>query len=316
QFERLDISRTHFFNLIQDLRHPEDLALRLDLLKVLTDKGKCLSHFEDKAPQFLLQWMPEVLSAGRAFDFLSLLINVIKFNSSFLDKEVVAGFVQANYRDYTLLKGAVFFVGAALWSHKAVPTLKHTPAAVLPSIYRALDCKHPSVAYEAAVALQWLIGDPPKPITPFVWKFVLDVLEKLVCLPEVEQASASSQQLQQMVHDIVSKVEKSYDEGTYKGCPQRLFNIVAKCASLRPEASLQRLIQYCAEKAQVPTLNWVTNLSEILEKYFKAEPRPSVRLYTLNVVSSVLSNNRHLYEASGGSLKARDTVDSDAVRPV
>ncbi|XP_029838078.2 tuberin isoform X1 [Ixodes scapularis] len=379
QFERLDISRTHFFNLIQDLRHPEDLALRLDLLKVLTDKGKCLSHFEDKAPQFLLQWMPEVLSAGRAFDFLSLLINVIKFNSSFLDKEVVAGFVQntcilccrtnsesdvrlglevldsvvgysllssevlphlvptlcrtvvlaklsepswrtmrnlqgthlghnvisylcriledrANYRDYTLLKGAVFFVGAALWSHKAVPTLKHTPAAVLPSIYRALDCKHPSVAYEAAVALQWLIGDPPKPITPFVWKFVLDVLEKLVCLPEVEQASASSQQLQQMVHDIVSKVEKSYDEGTYKGCPQRLFNIVAKCASLRPEASLQRLIQYCAEKAQVPTLNWVTNLSEILEKYFKAEPRPSVRLYTLNVVSSVLSNNRHLYE--------------------
>ncbi|KAG0444091.1 hypothetical protein HPB47_014184, partial [Ixodes persulcatus] len=219
QFERLDISRTHFFNLIQDLRHPEDLALRLDLLKVLTDKGKCLSHFEDQAPRFLLEWMPEVLSASRAFDFLSLLINVIKFNSSFLDKEVVAGFVQntcilccrtnsesdvrlglevldsvvgysllssevlphlvptlcrtvvlaklsepswrtmrnlqgthlghnvisylcriledrANYRDYTLLKGAVFFVGAALWSHKAVPTLKHTPAAVLPSIYR------------------------------------------------------------------------------------------------------------------------------------------------------------------------------------
>lgn len=219
QYDRLDISRKHFFGLILDLHFPEDLVLRLDLLRALTDNGKSISQFEDQAPPFLLKWMPEVLSAGRAYDFLSLLKNVIKFNSSFLDKDVVTGFVQhtcilccrtnsesdvrlglevldsvvgysllssevlphlvptvcrtvvmaklsepswrtmrnllgthlghnvisflcriledrSNYEDHTLLKGSVFFVGAALWSPKAVPTLKHTPAAVLPSILR------------------------------------------------------------------------------------------------------------------------------------------------------------------------------------
>ncbi len=43
---------------------------------------------------FLLKWMPEVISAGYICDFLSLLINVIKFNAAYLYEEEVAGLVQ------------------------------------------------------------------------------------------------------------------------------------------------------------------------------------------------------------------------------
>ena len=35
--------------------------------------------------------------------------------------------------DQNLMRGAVFYIGMALWGFKKVPSLKHTPAAVLPS---------------------------------------------------------------------------------------------------------------------------------------------------------------------------------------
>lgn len=379
QNDRLDTSRTHFFRVVLDLQRPEDLAKRLDLLKALTDNGKCISNFEDKAPEFLLKWMPEVLQAGKASEFLSLLVNVIKFNSAFLDKEIVTGIVQytcilccrtnsendvklgldvldsivgysilssdilphivptacrtvviaklsepswrvmhnlqgthlghgvisylcriledrMNYRDHTLLKGAVFFLGAALWSSKAVPTLKHTPAAVLPSIAKALESKQASVAYEAAVALHWLMGSRTTLLTAFTWEFVLDVLEKLVCLPEVQQPSGGTQQLRDLVHDLVTRMEAMHEDGSYRGSIDRLFDIVEKCMHFMPEASVQRLIQFRAEKVQIPALQWVHNLSQLLERYFRTETRTSIRVKTLDVLSFVLSTNRHLYE--------------------
>ena len=38
-----------------------------------------------------------------------------------------------NINDFTLLRGAVFFVGMALWGSRKVTSLKHPPASVLPS---------------------------------------------------------------------------------------------------------------------------------------------------------------------------------------
>ena len=41
--------------------------------------------------------------------------------------------------DGALLRGAVFFVGMALWGSQRIPTLKHAPASVLPSFLHALS---------------------------------------------------------------------------------------------------------------------------------------------------------------------------------
>ena len=35
--------------------------------------------------------------------------------------------------DFNLMRGAVFYIGMALWGFRKVHSLKHTPAAVLPS---------------------------------------------------------------------------------------------------------------------------------------------------------------------------------------
>ena len=46
---------------------------------------------------FLLHWMPEVVKLAKPVDFLSLLINFVHYNATYLDEEVLVGLVQWVY---------------------------------------------------------------------------------------------------------------------------------------------------------------------------------------------------------------------------
>ena len=70
---------------------------RLELLQSLTENGKDILHLEERMGPFLLDWMP-IVTAGdgkRGAEFLSLLVNVIKFNSAYIDEDIISGFVQS-----------------------------------------------------------------------------------------------------------------------------------------------------------------------------------------------------------------------------
>lgn len=69
---------------------------RLELLQSLTDNGKDIVHLEEKMGPFLLTWLPIVTGTDgkRSAEFLSLLVNVIKFNSACIDEDVILGLVQ------------------------------------------------------------------------------------------------------------------------------------------------------------------------------------------------------------------------------
>lgn len=43
--------------------------------------------------------------------------------------------------DAPLLRGAVFFVGMALWGAHRLPALKNTPTLVLPSFYKVMHMR-------------------------------------------------------------------------------------------------------------------------------------------------------------------------------
>ncbi|KAJ8682291.1 hypothetical protein QAD02_018083 [Eretmocerus hayati] len=98
QFSRISpIMRLKFFNFVKDHEIPEDMGLRLELLQSLTDRGKDIVHLEEKMGPFLLAWMPVVINADGKMvaEFLSLLVNVIKFNSACIDEDVMLGLVQS-----------------------------------------------------------------------------------------------------------------------------------------------------------------------------------------------------------------------------
>ena len=94
QYDNLNMMRAHFFRVIQDHEVEEDLSYRLDMLESLTNNGKDIQYFENKIGKFMLRWINQMEAEGLIVQFLELLINIIKFNATFLEKETTVGYVQ------------------------------------------------------------------------------------------------------------------------------------------------------------------------------------------------------------------------------
>lgn len=94
QYEGLAMMRSHYFKVIQNHEVPEDIQQRLELLKTLTNKGKDIVHFEEEIGRFMLDWIPEIVAARLTEAYLEILVNIVKFNVSYLDKEILIGIVQ------------------------------------------------------------------------------------------------------------------------------------------------------------------------------------------------------------------------------
>lgn len=93
--------RAKLFAFLRSHENVEDTVQRFHLLKALSENGRDMSYFEEKVGPFLLSWMVsgELYGAGdregvKVEEFMALLINVVKFNSSFLDDDVLGGFIQ------------------------------------------------------------------------------------------------------------------------------------------------------------------------------------------------------------------------------
>ncbi|KAG7209739.1 hypothetical protein KM043_011368 [Ampulex compressa] len=97
QYTKLSsLMRVKFFMVVKDHDFPEDIGPRLELLQSLTENGKDILHLEERMGPFLLEWMPTVTGGDgkRGAEFLSLLVNVIKFNSAYIDEDIISGLVQ------------------------------------------------------------------------------------------------------------------------------------------------------------------------------------------------------------------------------
>ncbi|XP_039314152.1 tuberin isoform X4 [Solenopsis invicta] len=97
QYSKLSsLMRVKFFMVVKEYDIPEDIGPRFELLQTLTEHGKDILHLEERMGPFLLEWMPTVTAGDgkRGAEFLSLLVNVIKFNSAYIDEDVISGLVQ------------------------------------------------------------------------------------------------------------------------------------------------------------------------------------------------------------------------------
>ena len=112
QYAELGIRRGYFFDLIKQssattkrsgtevikCRDP-DLIPRILLLDALTSEGKEVTHFETEIGPLLKRFFPhinDISSQAEPSDnvvkvFLRLLLNVIKFNCSYLDEDTITG---------------------------------------------------------------------------------------------------------------------------------------------------------------------------------------------------------------------------------
>ncbi|XP_067671125.1 tuberin-like isoform X1 [Haliotis asinina] len=386
QLQNLGILRGHFFKVIEALTGPDDLSHRLDLFKVLSENGKNLHDFEDETGPFLLKWMSEVISAGYISNFLSLLINVIKYNAAYLYEDEVAGLVQQtcmipnstrldeehnlklcvavldsvvsysylptsalyhfvaalchmvnkpkfcddswelmrkllgthlghsavytmccmlqdskHLADCLLLRGAVFFIGMALWGAHRVSSLRNTPTSVLPSFRQVLSTSDWLVAYEVTKSVQRLVKKYGKDQQHITWDILLDIIE--IILKQLHSAQLhgalpdSARQCQLEVHDILSAVEELHRHGHFLGSPHRFFTILELCSNKRSESSVEMLMEYQAQAIHPGKEQWMQSLNHLMDKYFRQESRTGIRKKALDILSHVLSINKHVYES-------------------
>ncbi|KAM9490275.1 tuberin isoform 2-T2 [Salvelinus alpinus] len=371
QGERLGPLRAFFFKVIRDYQPSnEDLSDRLEVFKALTENGKDITYLEDDIAGFVLLWMDIGLTA----DFLHVLVNLVKFNSCYLDQNVsvmvqkicllcnrttastdievalqvldavvcynclpsdsltvfiitlcrtvnVKEFCESCWKlmrkvlgthlghsaiytmcrimeeraymeDSPLLRGAVFFVGMALWGAHRLPALKNTPTLVLPSFYKAMWCANEMVSYEIVLSITRLIKKYGKELQVVTWDILLGIIEKL--LQQIQ--SIGSAELKSIVYELLTTVEELYEQNGFHGSSDKFFSLVEKCADKRPDASVLTLISYRAQSIQPAKDGWIQSLHRLMEKFFRNESRSVIRIKVLHILSFVLSTNRQLYE--------------------
>uniref|UniRef100_A0A665UAS3 Tuberin n=1 Tax=Echeneis naucrates TaxID=173247 RepID=A0A665UAS3_ECHNA len=371
QGERLGPLRAYFFKVIRDYQPcNEDLSDRLEVFKALTENGKDITYLEEDIARFVLLWM----DIGLTSDFLHVLVNLVKFNSCYLDQNVsimvqkicllcnrttsstdievalqvldavvcynclpsdsltvfiitlcrtvnVKEFCESCWKlmrkvlgthlghsaiytmcrimeervymeDAPLLRGAVFFVGMALWGAYRLPALKNTPTLVLPSFYKAMSCANEVVSYEIVLSITRLIKKYGKELQVVTWDILLGIIERL--LQQIQ--TIGSAELKAIVYELLTTVEELYEQNGYHGSTEKFFSLVEKCADKRPDASVLTLISYRAQSIQPAKDGWIQSLHRLMEKFFRNEPRSVIRIKVLHILSFVLSTNRQLYE--------------------
>ncbi|XP_062444519.1 tuberin isoform X6 [Rhea pennata] len=370
QGERLGILRAHFFKVIKDYPSNEDLHERLEVFKALTENGRYITYLEEELADFVLQWM----DVGLSSEFLLVLVNLVKFNSCYLEDYVAdmvhkicllciqtSSFVdieislqvldavvcynclpsenlpvfiitlcrtinvkelcepcwklmrnllgthlghsaiynmcrimedRAYMADAALLRGAVFFVGMALWGAHRLNSLKNSPTSVLPSFLKAMTCPNAVVSYEIVLSITRLIKKYGKELQAVTWDILLDIMERLL----QQLQSLESQELKSIVHDLLTTVEELCDQNEFHGSEERFFELVERCADQRPESSVLNLITYRAQSIHPAKDGWIHNLQMLMERFFRNESRSAVRIKVLDVLSFVLSINRQFYE--------------------
>ncbi|XP_043416871.1 tuberin isoform X4 [Prionailurus bengalensis] len=370
QGDRLGVLRALFFKVIKDYPSNEDLHERLEVFKALTDNGRHITYLEEELAGFVLQWM----DIGLSSEFLLVLVNLVKFNSCYLD-EYIASMVhmicllcvqtvssvdievslqvldavvcynclpaeslplfivtlcrtvnvkelcepcwklmrnllgthlghsaiynmcrimedRAYMEDAPLLRGAVFFVGMALWGAHRLYSLKNSPTSVLPSFYEAMTCPNEVVSYEIVLSVTRLIKKYRRELQAVTWDILLDIIERLL----QQLQSLDSPELRAIVHDLLTTVEELCDQNEFHGSHERYFELVERCADQRPESSLLNLITYRAQSIHPAKDGWIHNLQLLMERFFRNESRSAVRIKVLDVLSFVLLINRQFYE--------------------
>ncbi|CAB4003342.1 partial [Paramuricea clavata] len=198
-----------------------------------------------------------------------------------------------NWYKFSLLRGAIFFVGMCLWGSKRVTSLLHKPIAVLPSFYKVLSCDNESVICEVTLSMQRLVKKYGMKQHDTAWESILDIAS---ALQEYVERHPSCTSVSENFHVLLSYIEELHEKHEFYGSADKLFAIVAKCTKKRPESSVILLVSHRAQSLHPYCDNWFENIKDLVDRYFKCEERTAIRIKVLDVLCNILGTFSPLYE--------------------
>ncbi|XP_074027565.1 TSC complex subunit tuberin isoform X2 [Leptinotarsa decemlineata] len=198
--------------------------------------------------------------------------------------------------DSDLLRGAVFYIHMALWGSIPVTNLHCPPSSVLPSFLHAIKCNQASVAFEVVLGLQHLVHRHGQELQNPAWSVLLQIILHIIHHFDLSSNQPPNKEIKVCLRETLNNIENLMEIGSYNGSVEQFFRIIEECSADQPESSILRLIMYYSQSI-VPTEHlWLTNLYNLLHKYFKPEIRTNIRLKVLDILANVIKLNRRQYE--------------------
>ncbi|XP_055937007.1 tuberin-like isoform X2 [Argiope bruennichi] len=190
-----------------------------------------------------------------------------------------------HHPDPRIVRGAVYFIGNALWGPNKVQTLTHPPSAIIPSFLKAVDRKDKIVAYEIILALNKLLLEHGDELThrSLIWDAILEVVGKILLCPEFQSTTPSLSTYTKSLHDFINIAEEKCPEQSY----ENLYKIIYQSADFRNVQSILKLIAFKEKKLKGYNPNFITDFTELIEKFFKNESRSAIQLETVRFIERV-----------------------------
>ncbi|CAG9863119.1 unnamed protein product [Phyllotreta striolata] len=198
--------------------------------------------------------------------------------------------------DTELLRGAVFYTHMALWSSSPLTNLHCPPSSVLPSFLQAVKCNQAAVAFEVVAGLKQLIQRHGTELQDPAWSILLQILFHIITNIDLSSSLDVNKLVAASIHDTLNLIEHLMKTDCFYGSVKQFYDIIEECSSVRPDSSILGLINYQARSIVPIEHLWLTNLNNMLAKYFKPDVRSSVRLRVLEILNHVIKLNRRLYE--------------------
>lgn len=90
----------------------------------------------------------------------------------------------------------------------------------------------------------------------------------------------------------MNTMEHYIELGRYKGNLKHYYKLVEECSVDRPDESILRLLEYSSIHINPLQHLWMTNLYNLLHKYFKNDKRTAIRVKALQILSHIFKLER------------------------
>ncbi|XP_001652850.2 tuberin isoform X1 [Aedes aegypti] len=200
------------------------------------------------------------------------------------------------YRDEALLRGAIFHTNVGLWgvSGCVVPILNCSPSIVLTSFLNALKSEHVVVTYEVILSIHRLIQKNGADLNEPTWDIICDIMNE-ISSNLAKYKLPNENNVVRHFHETIDLIEELLQKGDINADPDKIYGLIEKVSTERPEASVKGLIEYMTMKISATRPQWLLELCSFMDRFYKMK-NTMIRVHAVQALVRIMAINRAIYE--------------------
>ena len=214
---------------------------------------------------------------------------------------VVRQLLHDHIEDCSRLCGAVQLISLGLWGTSSVSSMSYLSRSILSVFLHCATRKETELVYAVVEAVKLMVDSQGYELDVDSWSDILHLVEIISKkdIPNCNQIPpvvARNNKLIYSFHDLLSLIEKLWDNQIFQGDATKLFDIVQYVVSYRPESSLILLLKYKTNNLKHGR-NWFEEVNKIFDQFLNSSSmKPKVRCLAVEKVSKLFQENFYAYQ--------------------